>query len=56
MKLVELRLLRNLLFHQNPWFQIKKQFYTIQFQNVQEASGLQYQVLTAIQKLNATFY
>lgn len=44
-----------LAFEKNP-NAFKKQFYTIQFQNVQEASGLQYQVLTAIQKLNATFY
>lgn|GEM_PF-253874 len=34
----------------------KQLAYSIQFQDVQEASGLQYQVLTAIQKTNATFY
>ena len=34
----------------------KQQTFSIQFQDVQEASGLQYQVLTAIQKTNATFY
>jgi len=44
-----------LAFEKNPkGFQ--QQTFTIQFQDVQEASGLQYQVLTAIQKTNATFY
>ena len=44
-----------LAFEKNPTA-FKQQVYTIQFQDVQEASGLQYQVLTAIQKFNATFY
>jgi hypothetical protein len=44
-----------LAFEKNP-SAFKKQTYSIQFQDVQEASGLQYQVLTVIQKSNATFY
>lgn len=42
-------------FEKNP-NAFKQQVYTIQFQDVQEASGLQYQVLTAIQKSNVTLY
>ncbi len=42
-------------FEKNP-NAFKQQVYTIQFQDVQEASGLQYQVLTAIQKANETLY
>lgn len=42
-------------FEKNP-NAFKQQAFSIQFQDVQEASGLQYQVLTAIQKTNATFY
>ena len=38
-----------LAFEKNP-AAFKQHVYTIQFQDVQEASGLQYQVLTAIQK------
>lgn len=44
-----------LAFEKNP-SAFKKQTYSIQFQDVQEATGLQYQVLTVIQKSNATFY
>jgi len=44
-----------LAFEKNPKGS-QQQTFTIQFQDVQEASGLQYQVLTAIQKTNATFY
>jgi len=44
-----------LAFEKNP-NSFRKQTFSIQFQDVQEASGLQYQVLTAIQNTNATFY
>ena len=44
-----------LAFEKNPKG-FEQQTFSIQFQDVQEASGLQYQVLTAIQKTNATFY